>query len=93
MKTVAQLTQPGKSDYDIYDDILDLQQTAEYTSVSEDTNLEYIFDPDKYGKKDLTLVTDNYKLETEKLLEYGRLATKLRKQITEKSESVFSQLQ
>ena len=64
VKTVAQLTQPGKSDYDIYDDILALQQTAEYTSVSEDTNLEYIFDPDKYGKKDLTLVTDNYKLET-----------------------------
>ena len=92
MKTVAQLTEPGKSDYDIYDEILALQQTAEYTRVSEDTNLEYIFDPDKYGKKDLTLVTDNYKLEMEKLLEYGRLATKLRKQITDKSESVYSQL-
>ena len=68
-----------------------MQQTAEYTSVTEDTSLEYIFDPDKYGKKDPTLVTDNYKLETEKLLEYGRLATKLRKQITDKSELLFSQ--
>ena len=62
MKTKAQLTEPGKSDYDIYDEILALQQTAEYTSVSDETNLEYIFDPDKYGKKDLTLVTDNYRL-------------------------------
>ena len=56
-----------------------MQQSEEYNKVSEDTNLEYIFDPDKYGKKDPTLVTDNYRLDTEKLLEYGRLATKLRK--------------
>ena len=91
MKTVSQLSEPGKSDYDIYDDILALQQSEEYNKVSEDTNLEYIFDPDKYGKKDPTLVTDNYRLDTEKLLEYGRLATKLRKQITDKSESVYSQ--
>ena len=68
-----------------------MQQTTEYTSVSSETSLEYIFDPDKYGKKDPTLVTDNYKLETEKLFEYGRLATKLRKQITDKSEFLFSQ--
>ena len=68
-----------------------MQQSVEYTIVSEDTNLEYIFDPDKYGKKDPTLVTDNYRLDTEKLLEYGRVATKLRKQITDRSESVYSQ--
>ena len=68
-----------------------MQQSEEYNKVSEDTNLEYIFDPDKYGKKDPTLVTDNYRLDNEKLLEYGRLATKLRKQITDKSESVYSQ--
>ena len=68
-----------------------MQQSEEYNKVSEDTNLEYIFDPDKYGKKDPTLVTDNYRLDTEKLLEYGRLATKLRKQITDKSESVYNQ--
>ena len=60
-----------------------LQQTTEYTSVSEDTNLEYVFDPDTYRKKDLTLTTENYKLEMEKLLAYGRLATKLRQQITD----------
>ena len=50
-----------------------------------------MFDPDKFDKKDPTLVTDNYRLDTEKLLEYGRLATKLRKQITDKSESVYTQ--
>jgi hypothetical protein len=59
--------------------------------VAEGTDPEYIFDPDKYGKKDPTLVTENYRLDPEKLLEYGRLATKLRQQITDKSEFVFSQ--
>ena len=91
MKTVAQLSEPGKSDYDIYDDILTLQQTAEYKQIAEETHLDYIFDPDKYGKKDPTLVTENYRMDTEKLQEYGRLATKLRKQITDKSELVYSQ--
>ena len=56
-----------------------MQQTAEYTEVAEQTNLDYIFDPDKYSIKDATLLTDNYRLDTEKLLEYGKLATKLRK--------------
>ena len=65
VKTTAELTEPGKSDYDILDDILALQHTVEYTCVAEDTSLEYIFDPDKYGKKDLTLVSDNYKLDAE----------------------------
>ena len=60
-----------------------LQQTTEYTNVSEDTNLKYVFDPDTYRKKDLTLTPANYKLKTEKLLAYGRLATKLRQQITD----------
>ena len=40
--------------------------------------LEYVFDPDTFGKKDLTLTTDNYKLGTEELLAYGKLATNLR---------------
>ena len=65
-----------------------MQQTAEYTHVSEDTNLEYIFDPDKYGKRDPTLVTENYRLDPDKLLEYGRLVTGLRQQITDKSEQL-----
>ena len=78
LKTASELTEPGKNDYDIYDDILALQQTQEYTSVNEAANLEYIFDPDKFGKKDLTLVTENYKLSTESLIDYGRLSTKLR---------------
>jgi hypothetical protein len=31
--------------------------------VAEGTDPEYIFDPDKYGKKDPTLVTENYRLD------------------------------
>ena len=42
------------------------------------TNLEYVFDPDKFDIKDATLLTDNYSLEIKKLQEYGMLATKLR---------------
>ena len=82
VKTVAQLTEPGTSNYDIYDDILTLQKSKEYAHVAEDTNLEYIFDPDKFGMKDPTLVTENYELDTEQLLAYGRLATNLRLHIT-----------
>ena len=42
-----------------------MQQTKEYTNIAEDTNLEYLFDPDKFSKNDSTLVTENYKLDTE----------------------------
>ena len=42
-------------------------------------DLEYVFDPDKFGKKDLTLTTENYKLELDALLTYGKLATSLRR--------------
>ena len=69
-----------------------MQQTNEYTSVCEDTQSpgrepglfealpppEYVFDPDTFGKKDLTLTTGNYQLGTEELLAYGKLATNLR---------------
>ena len=48
MKTTVELSEPGKGDYNILDDILAMQQTPEYASVSESTNLEYIFDPDKF---------------------------------------------
>ena len=78
LKTAEQLTEPGKSDYDILDEILALQQTSEYADVADEGKLEYVFDPDKFGKKDLTLTTENYKLETEALLAYGKLATSLR---------------
>ena len=65
MKTTVELSEPGRSDYDILDDILAMQQTPEYASVSEATTLAYIFDPDKFDQKDTTLVTENYKLDTE----------------------------
>ena len=65
VKTGGQLAGPDKSDYDIYDDILAMQQTTEYASVAEATALEYLFDPEKFGMKDPTLVTENYKLDTE----------------------------
>ena len=41
-----------------------MQQTPEYADVADERNLEYVFDPDKFGKKDLTLTTDNYRIET-----------------------------
>ena len=63
LKTAAELSEPGKSDYDVLDDILALQQTVEYTNLADETNLEYVFDPDKFGKKDLTLTTENYRLD------------------------------
>ena len=78
LKTAEELTEPGKSDYDILDEILALQRTPEYADVADVRKLEYVFDPDKFGKKDLSLTTENYKLETEALLAYGRLATSLR---------------
>ena len=55
-----------------------MQQTSEYADVADERKLEYVFDPDKFGKKDLTLTTENYKLETEALLAYGKLASNLR---------------
>ena len=55
-----------------------MQQTPEYADVADDRKLEYVFDPDTFGKKDLTLTTENYKLETEVLFAYGRQATSLR---------------
>ena len=48
VKTTAELSEPGKGDYNILDDILALQQTPEYASVSEAADLEYLFDPDKF---------------------------------------------
>ena len=78
LKTSAELIEPGKSDYDILDEILALQQTPEYADVADGRNLEYVFDPDTFGKKDVTLTTENYKLDMEELLAYGRLATSLR---------------
>ena len=65
MKTTVELSEPDRSDYDILDDILAMQQTPEYVSVSEAADLEYLFDPDKFDQKDTTLVTENYKLDTE----------------------------
>jgi len=59
-------------------EILTLQYSKDYSKVTTQTNLEYIFDPDQYDMKDTTLLTDNYSLEIDKLQEYGILATKLR---------------
>ena len=55
-----------------------MQRTPEYEDVADERNLEYVFDPDTFGKKDPSLTTDNYKLNMEELLAYGRLATRLR---------------
>ena len=57
-------------------------------SLADEAKLEYVFDPDKFGKKDLTLTTENHKLEPEVLLAYGKLATKLRLEILEQSEQL-----
>ena len=48
VKTTAELSEPGKRYYYILDDILAMQQTPEYASVSEAADLEYLFDPDKF---------------------------------------------
>ena len=48
-------------------EILTLQYSKDYSKVTTQTNLEYIFDPDKFDIKDATLLTDNYSLEIEKL--------------------------
>ena len=78
MKAAGQLVQPGKSDYELVAEILTLQYSNDYSKVSNQANLEYIFDPDKFDLKDVSLVTENYSLEIEKLQEFGMLATKLR---------------
>ena len=65
-----------------------LQYSKDYSKVASQTNLEYIFDPDTYEMKDLTLLTDNYCMEFEKLQEFGILATKLRQQLAERSQSL-----
>ena len=78
MKTAGQLILPGKSDHELMAEILTLQYSKDYSKVTTQTNLEYVFDPDKFDIKDATLLTDNYSLEIEKLQEYGMLATKLR---------------
>ena len=59
-------------------EILTLQYSKDYSKVATHANLEYIFDPDNYAIKDSTLLTDNYRFDTDKLMEYGKLATKLR---------------
>ena len=38
--------------------------------------------------KDPTLLTENYSMELEKLQEFGIIATKLRKQLVERSQSL-----
>ena len=65
LKAATELSEPGKSNYDILDDILALQQTAEYINVADETKLEYVFDPEKFGKNDPSLLTENYRLSTE----------------------------
>ena len=78
MKTETKLILPGTSDYELVAEILTLQYTKDYSKVASQTNLEYIFDPDTYDIKDLTLLTENYSMEIEKLQEFGILATRLR---------------
>ena len=56
--------------------------------VASQISLEYIFDPDTYDMNDSSLQTENFRMEVEKLQEYGILATKLRKQLTDKSQSL-----
>ena len=59
-------------------EILTLQYSKEYSKVTDQTSLEYIFDPDTYDLNDPTLLTESYNMELEELQEYGFLATKLR---------------
>ena len=65
-----------------------LQYSKEYSKVVSQTNLEYIFDPDTYEMKDPTLLTESYSMELEMLQEFGILATKLRQQFVERSQSL-----
>ena len=78
MKTAGQLSLPGKSDHELVAEILTLQYSKEYSKVATHTDLEFIFDPNRFDMKDSTLLTDNYSLKMEMLHEYGVLATKLR---------------
>ena len=48
-------------------EILTLQYSKEYSNVTDQTSLEYIFDPDTYSLNDPTLLTESYSMEHEKL--------------------------
>ena len=78
VKTEGQLALPGTSDYEFMAEILTMQYSKDYSKVTSQTSLEYIFEPDIYDMKDPTLLTESYSMELEKLREYGILATKLR---------------
>ena len=91
LKTVHHLSNPGRSNYDILVDILSMQQTPEYAEANDEASTEYLFDPDKYGLKDETLVTNNYALPNDELREYGILATKLRQQFEQRSNELREQ--
>ena len=88
VKTEGQLILPGTSNYELMAEILTLQYSKDYSKVASQTSLEYIFDPDTYGMKDPTLLIESYSMELEKLQEYGIIATKLRKQLVERSQSL-----
>ena len=78
MKTADQLILPRKRDHELMAEILPLQYSKDYSKVTTQSNLEFIFDPNRFDMKDSTLLTDNYSLKMEMLHEYGVLATKLR---------------
>ena len=65
MKTGSQLILPGTCDYELLAEILTLQYSKDYSKVSSQTHLDYVFDPDTYDMKDPTLLTDNYSMEFE----------------------------
>ena len=65
-----------------------LQYSKDYSKVASQTNLEYIFDPDTYEMKDPTLLTESYSMELDMLQEFGIIATKLRQQFVERSQSL-----
>ena len=65
MKTGGQLILPNTCNYVLLAEILTLQYSKDYSKVSSQTHLEYVFDPDTYDMKDPTLLTDNYSMEFE----------------------------
>ena len=60
MKTGYRLVLPGILEYEISASIYEMQLESTYSSVAEDEDAVFLFDPDKYKQDDPTLITSNY---------------------------------
>lgn len=63
MKTGGHLARPGACTYELEAEVLTLQYSKDYSKVSSQTTLEYLFDPDTYDMNDPELLTSNYTME------------------------------